>query len=65
MSVASLRDVLCAVRCDDCNTCFTSPVMMSTNAFMYLKEYKDDKQSVTSPSERLVETKCICNCWMV
>jgi len=56
MSVASLRDVLRAVRFDDCNTCLTSPVMMSTNAFIYFKEYGDDKQCPTYPSERLVET---------
>jgi len=28
--------------------------MLSTNAFIYFKEYKDDK--VSYPSERLVET---------
>ena len=36
------RHVLCAVRCDDCKTCLTSPVTLLTNAFMYFKEYKDD-----------------------
>jgi hypothetical protein len=56
MPVASLPDVLCAGRCDDCKTCLTSPVMMSTNAFIYFEEYKDDEQSLTYPSERLVET---------
>ena len=30
--------------------------MLSTNAFIYFKEYKDNKQSLTYPSERLVET---------
>ena len=45
-----------AVRCDDCKTCLTSPVMLPTNAFIYFKEYKDNKQSLTYPSERLVET---------
>jgi len=30
--------------------------MLSTNAFIYFKEYKDDEQSLTYPSERLVET---------
>jgi len=29
---------------------------MSTNAFIYFKEYRHDKQSLTYPSERLVET---------
>jgi len=56
VSVASLQDVLPAARCDDCKTCLTSPVMMSTNAFICFKEYRDDKQCLTYPSERLVET---------
>ena len=30
------QHVLCAVRCDDCKTCLTSPVMLSTNVFIYL-----------------------------
>jgi hypothetical protein len=30
--------------------------MLSTNAFIYFKENKDDKQSPTYPSERLIET---------
>jgi len=30
--------------------------MLSTSAFIYCKEYKDDEQSPTCPSERLVET---------
>jgi hypothetical protein len=30
--------------------------MLSTNAFIYFKEYKDNEQSLTYPSERLVET---------
>jgi hypothetical protein len=50
------RHVLHAVRCDVCKACLTSPVMMSTYAFIYFKEYRDDKQSLTYPSERLVET---------
>jgi len=48
--------LLPAVRCDDCKACLTSPVMMSTNAFIYFKEYKDNEQSLTYASERLVET---------
>ena len=32
-----------AVRCDDCKTCLTSPVMFSTSAFIYFKEYRDDQ----------------------
>jgi len=31
-------------------------VRLSTNAFIYFKEYKDNEQSLTHPSERLVET---------
>jgi hypothetical protein len=42
------RHVLCAVACDDCKTCFTSPVM-SANAFIYFLEYKDDEQSLSYP----------------
>jgi hypothetical protein len=49
------RHVLRAVRCDNCKACLTSPVM-STNAFVYFKKYKDNEQSLTYPSERLVET---------
>jgi hypothetical protein len=30
--------------------------MLSTNAFIYFKEYKDNEQSLTYPSERLLET---------
>ena len=48
--------MLRAVSCDHCKTCLTSSVMLSTNAFIYFKEYKDNKQSLTYPSERLVET---------
>jgi len=50
------RHVRRAVRCDDCKTCLKSSVMLSTNAFLYLKEYKEDEQSLTYSSERLVET---------
>ena len=60
MSLASQRDVLRAVRCDDCKTCLTSPVMLSTNAFIYFRKYRDDEQSLTYPSERLVETVSAC-----
>jgi hypothetical protein len=30
--------------------------MFSTNAFIYFTEHKDDEQSLTHPSERLVDT---------
>jgi len=48
--------VLRTVRCDYCKAWLTSSVMLSTNAFIYFKEYKDDEQSLTYPSLRLVET---------
>ena len=50
------KHVLRAVRCDDYKTCLTSSVMLSPSVFIYFKEYKDDEQSLTYPSERLVET---------
>jgi hypothetical protein len=34
----------------------SSPAMLSISAFVYFKEYKDDGQSLTYPSERLIET---------
>ena len=49
------RDVLRAVRCDDCKKCLTPPAMLSTNAFVYFKEYKDEEQSPTYPPEGLVQ----------
>jgi len=36
--------------------CLTSAMMVSTNALIYFKEYKDDEQSLTCPSERFVKT---------
>jgi len=50
------RHLLCTVRCGDCKARLTFPVMMSTNAFICFKEYKDNEQSLTYPSERLVKT---------
>ena len=50
------RHVLRTVRCDDCKACLTLSVMLATNAFIYFKEYKNDEQSLTYLSERLVET---------
>jgi len=35
------------VRFDVCKTCLTSSVMLSNNAFIYFKQYKDDKHSIT------------------
>jgi hypothetical protein len=50
------RQLLCGVSCDACTACLTSQVMLSTNAFIYFKEYSDTEQSLTYPSEKLVET---------
>ena len=57
MSVASLQD-MCYVLSGVMTARHVShpPVMMSTNAFIYFKEYRNDKLSLTYPSERLVET---------
>jgi hypothetical protein len=38
------------------HACLTSKVLLSTNVFNYFKEYSDTKQSLTCPSEKLVET---------
>jgi len=35
------RHIICAVWCEDCKICLTSPAMLSTSAFLYFKEYKD------------------------
>ena len=56
MSVVSLPDVLRCINCDDCMTCLTSPKVLATNAFIYFKECEEDKQFLTFPSEKLVET---------
>ena len=50
------RRVLRHINCDDCMTCLTSPMLLATNAFIYFKEYEEDKQFLTYPSEKLVET---------
>jgi hypothetical protein len=49
------RHMLLAVRCDDCKTFLESSVMLSTNSFIY---YKEEEQSLTCNSERLVQTVC-------
>jgi hypothetical protein len=48
------RQLLHGVECDACNKCLTSQVMLSTNVFIYFKEYSDIGQSLTYPSEKLV-----------
>jgi hypothetical protein len=50
------RHVLPGINCDDCKACLTSPVLLGTTAFKYFKEYEEDKQFLTYPSEKLVET---------
>ena len=56
VSSFTARHVLGAVRHDDGKTYLTSPLMLSTTAFIYFKEYTDEGQSLTYPSARLVET---------
>ena len=41
------RHVLCAVRHHDGMTCLISPLMLSTSAFIYFKECKDEEASCT------------------
>jgi hypothetical protein len=50
------RHVLRGINCDDCKTCLMSPLLLATNAFTYFKEYEEDKQFLTFPSEKVVET---------
>jgi hypothetical protein len=50
------RQLLHGVECDACKKCLTSQVMLSTNVFIYFKEYSDTGQSLTYPYEKLVET---------
>jgi len=53
MSVVSLPDVTCRIPSDDY---LTSTMVLVTNAFIYFKEYEEDKQFLTYPSMKLVET---------
>jgi hypothetical protein len=48
--------VLHGVNCDACKTCLTCKVLLRTSVFIYFKEYSDTEQSLTYPSEKLVET---------
>jgi hypothetical protein len=50
------RQVLCGVSCDACKTCLTSEVLLQTSVFIYFNKYSDTDQSLTYPSEKLVET---------
>jgi hypothetical protein len=50
------RQVLHGVSCDASKTCLTSKVLLRINVFIYFIEYSDTEQSLTYPSEKLVET---------
>jgi hypothetical protein len=50
------RCVLRGINCEDCTACLTSSMLLGTNAFIYFKEYGEDKQFLTYPSEKTVET---------
>ncbi|XP_033606755.1 uncharacterized protein LOC111862951 isoform X2 [Cryptotermes secundus] len=56
ISGSVVRQVLRVVSCDACKTCLTSEVLLSANVFIYFKECSDTEQSLTYPSEKLVET---------
>jgi len=56
MSLVSLPDMLRGISCDDCKTCLTSPMLLAPIAFIYFKEYEEDKQFLTYPSKKLRET---------
>ena len=50
------RRVLRGINREDCMTYLTSSMLLGTNAFIYFKECEEDKQFLTYPSEKLVET---------
>jgi hypothetical protein len=50
------RQVLRDVSCNACKTCLTFEVLLRTGVFILFKEYSDAEQSLTYPSEKLVET---------
>ena len=56
MSVVSLRHMLHDINCDDCMTCLTFPMLLATNNFIYFIEYEEDRQFLTYPAKKLVET---------
>jgi hypothetical protein len=41
---------------DACKTCVTPEVLLPASVFIYFKKYSDTEQSLTYPSEKLVET---------
>jgi hypothetical protein len=50
------RHVLRGIKCDDCKTCLTSLVLLAPTAFIYFKEYEEDKQFLPYSSKKLGET---------
>jgi hypothetical protein len=50
------REVFRGLSCDACRTCLTSELLLPTNVFIYFKKHSDTEQSLTYPSEKLVET---------
>jgi hypothetical protein len=50
------RQVLHGDSCDACKICLTSEVLPRTSVFIYFKEYSGTEQSLTYPSEKLVQT---------
>ncbi|PNF27190.1 hypothetical protein B7P43_G06485 [Cryptotermes secundus] len=56
ISGSIVRQVLRGVSCDACKTCLTSELLLSASVFIYFKECSDTEQSLTYPSEKLVET---------
>jgi hypothetical protein len=51
------RHVLRGINCVDCTTCLASPLLLANNAFIYFREYKEDK---VSESEKLVDSVGAC-----
>jgi hypothetical protein len=56
VSGSTARRVLHGVNSDAYKTWLTFEVLLRTSVFIYLKEYNDTEQSLTYPSEKLVET---------
>jgi hypothetical protein len=50
------RHLLCGIKCDDSRTCLTSLVLLAPIAFIYFKEYEEDKEYLPYSSKKLGET---------
>jgi hypothetical protein len=48
--------VLRDVSCDACKTYLVSHLLLTNRVFIYFKEYSDTEQSLTYPSQKVVET---------